>query len=122
MATQVHAVRQTRGRRKISVHAPRVTPAYRLGRAGGALRGERMPNSGTLVPDRQQRTQTLPDQRGAGGFSRTRDSARCVSIAGFPHAILATGEETAGRYAAIEITVPQNGPPAHTHTREDECF
>ncbi len=54
--------------------------------------------------------------------SAARDSARCVSVVGFPHTILATGEETAGRYAAVEVTVPQNGPPPHTHTREDECF
>ena len=34
-----------------------------------------------------------------------------------------TGADTAGRLAVIEtVTSPQNGPPPHTHTHEDETF
>jgi quercetin dioxygenase-like cupin family protein len=37
--------------------------------------------------------------------------------------ILATGEETAGRFALIEATIRQgDGPPRHVHRREDELF
>jgi quercetin dioxygenase-like cupin family protein len=56
-------------------------------------------------------------------FLRTRAAGRRISLAGDPHIILASGDETNGAYAAIEVLVsPQNGPPLHTHTREDECF
>ena len=80
-----------------------------------------MPNTATFVRDRQL-AQPSADDRSSASFCRARNSARCVSVAGFPHAVLATGEETAGRYAAVEIIVPQRGPPPHTHTCEDECF
>ena len=35
--------------------------------------------------------------------------------------ILASGEETGGRFAILELAIKHNlEPPAHTHTREDE--
>ncbi len=44
-------------------------------------------------------------------------------VLGDPYTILATGEETAGTYALLEFIVqPQNGPPPHQHSREDEAF
>jgi len=34
-----------------------------------------------------------------------------------------SGEQTKGAYAALEIEVaPQNGPPLHRHSKEDEAF
>lgn len=37
--------------------------------------------------------------------------------------IVATGEETAGRFALVEATMRQgDGPPRHIHRREDELF
>jgi quercetin dioxygenase-like cupin family protein len=49
--------------------------------------------------------------------------AKCVSVVGDIFQLLIEGEETGGRFAMIEVTVPpQGGPPPHIHRREDEAF
>jgi quercetin dioxygenase-like cupin family protein len=48
---------------------------------------------------------------------------RRVAIVGDVYRYLATGEETGGKYALIEATVPPGGgPPLHVHSRETEGF
>ena len=44
-------------------------------------------------------------------------------VVGDLHTLKATGKDTGGSYALVEILVsPGKGPPLHTHTREDEAF
>jgi quercetin dioxygenase-like cupin family protein len=48
---------------------------------------------------------------------------RTVAVVGDVYRFLATGEETSGRYALFEATVPPGGgPPPHIHSREEEGF
>src|SRR2546421_5506072 len=48
---------------------------------------------------------------------------RTIAVVGDVYRFLATGEETAGRYALWEaIVTPGGGPPPHVHSREDEGF
>ena len=48
---------------------------------------------------------------------------RHYGVFGHTYRVLATGEQTEGRYALMEIVVPpSDGPPPHHHTREDEAF
>jgi quercetin dioxygenase-like cupin family protein len=48
---------------------------------------------------------------------------RCVAVVGDVYRFLATGEETAGKYAMWEATVPPGGgPPPHVHRHEEEAF
>jgi quercetin dioxygenase-like cupin family protein len=45
------------------------------------------------------------------------------SAAGDVYRVLASGRQTGGVYALSEIRVsPNNGPPPHIHSREDESF
>src|SRR5262245_24609807 len=45
------------------------------------------------------------------------------SAVGDVYRVLASGRQTAGVYALSEIRVsPNNGPPPHIHSREDESF
>jgi len=45
------------------------------------------------------------------------------SAVGDVYRVLASGRQTGGVYALSEIRVsPNNGPPPHIHSREDECF
>src|SRR5262249_10546078 len=45
------------------------------------------------------------------------------SAAGDVYRVLASGQQTGGVYALSEIRVsPNNGPPPHIHSHEDECF
>jgi len=45
------------------------------------------------------------------------------SAAGDVYRVLAGGDQTGGVYALSEIRVsPNNGPPPHVHSREDESF
>ena len=54
---------------------------------------------------------------------RTAAEGRAVAVLGDVYRFLATGEETAGRYAVFEsIVAPGNGPPPHVHSREEEGF
>jgi quercetin dioxygenase-like cupin family protein len=56
--------------------------------------------------------QIIPPQAGPTG-----------SVLGDAFKLLATGRETGGRYAVMEIScAPGGGPPPHIHRREDECF
>lgn len=48
---------------------------------------------------------------------------RTIGIVGDVYRFFATGEETAGSYAAWEAIVPPGGgPPPHVHSREEESF
>lgn len=54
---------------------------------------------------------------------RTSQDAETIAIAGIPHALLVTGDDSGGAYVLAEMFVPPGGgPPPHTHTREDEVF
>jgi quercetin dioxygenase-like cupin family protein len=45
------------------------------------------------------------------------------SAVGDVYRVLASGEQTGGVYALSEIRVsPNNGPPPHVHSRDDEAF
>ena len=45
------------------------------------------------------------------------------SAIGDVYRVLASGRQTGDVYALSEIRVsPNNGPPPHIHSREDECF
>jgi len=56
-------------------------------------------------------------------FFRHTTTVPRINLAGDIYAILATGKETNGAYAAFEFIVPPGGgPPPHTHSREDEMF
>jgi quercetin dioxygenase-like cupin family protein len=46
-----------------------------------------------------------------------------LNIAGGRYTIKASGEDTAGAYALIEMVIPPGGgPPLHLHEREEESF
>lgn len=54
---------------------------------------------------------------------RKSDEGRTIAIAGDISRLLATGEETDGKYAKWEAIVPPGGgPPPHIHSREEEGF
>jgi quercetin dioxygenase-like cupin family protein len=54
---------------------------------------------------------------------RSPQQGRTVSLVGDVYHILATGEDTNGKYALIESLVgPGGGPPLHVHSREEEGF
>lgn len=62
------------------------------------------------------------DPRRALAHARPDDAAglRRVSVAGGTYTILLTGEQTAGRYALIDMHVPPGGgPPPHRHDFEE---
>ncbi len=48
---------------------------------------------------------------------------RTFGVVGHRYRLLATGDETAGRYAIFEAAVPPgDGPPPHEHANEEESF
>lgn len=48
---------------------------------------------------------------------------RTIGVVGDIFRLLATGEDTDGRYAVMEAIVPPGGgPPPHIHSREEEGF
>ena len=48
---------------------------------------------------------------------------KAYSAVGDVYRVLASGEQTGGVYALSEIRVsPNNGPPPHVHSRDDEAF
>ncbi|HWB01085.1 MAG TPA: cupin domain-containing protein [Pirellulales bacterium] len=54
---------------------------------------------------------------------RKPQQGRTVGVVGDVYRFLATGDETAGRYAMWEAIVPPGGgPPPHMHSREEESF
>ncbi len=54
---------------------------------------------------------------------KTSHSGRTVAVVGDVYRFLATGAETAGKYAQFEVMVgPGGGPPPHVHSREEEGF
>jgi len=51
------------------------------------------------------------------------DEGDAFSAVGDVYRVLASGHQTGDVYALSEIRVsPNNGPPPHIHSREDECF
>jgi quercetin dioxygenase-like cupin family protein len=54
---------------------------------------------------------------------RPPSKGRTVAVVGDVYRFLATGEDTNGKYALWEATVPPGGgPPPHIHSREEEGF
>jgi hypothetical protein len=54
---------------------------------------------------------------------RSADEGPTIGVVGDTYRFLATGDETEGRYATWEATVPSgSGPPPHIHLREEEFF
>ena len=54
---------------------------------------------------------------------RRAAQGRTIAVVGDVYNFLATGEETAGKYAIWEAIVPPDGgPPPHVHSREEEGF
>lgn len=54
---------------------------------------------------------------------RRGDEGRTIAVVGDVYRFLATGAETAGKYATWEAIVPPGGgPPPHFHSREEESF
>jgi quercetin dioxygenase-like cupin family protein len=54
---------------------------------------------------------------------RKPNEGRTVAVVGDVYRFLATGEETDGKYAMLEVIVPPGGgPPPHIHSREEESF
>jgi quercetin dioxygenase-like cupin family protein len=54
---------------------------------------------------------------------RTPGEGRTIAVVGDLYRFLATGEDTNGKYAMWEATVPTGGgPPPHVHSREEEGF
>jgi quercetin dioxygenase-like cupin family protein len=51
------------------------------------------------------------------------DDAPVLCVLGDTVRVFATGADTGGQYALVEVsTAPGGGPPLHLHTREDEAF
>jgi len=60
---------------------------------------------------------------GAGALLREFGQRPLLSVAGDVYDILVDGNETEQRSAVVMVVVtPGNGPPPHTHHREDESF
>ncbi len=54
---------------------------------------------------------------------RKPGEGRRLGVVGDTYRFLATGDDTAGKYAMFEALVPPGGgPPPHVHTREEESF
>ncbi len=54
---------------------------------------------------------------------RVPGAGRTIGVVGDLYRFLATGAETAGRYAFFEaVVLPGGGPPPHIHSREEEGF
>ena len=54
---------------------------------------------------------------------RTPDIGQSLAVVGDIYRFLATGDDTAGKYAMWEAIVPPGGgPPPHVHSREEEGF
>ena len=54
---------------------------------------------------------------------RKLTEGRTIAVVGDVYRFLATGEDTNGKYALWEATVPPGGgPPPHVHSREEEGF
>lgn len=50
-------------------------------------------------------------------------SAPRISVVGNLYTVLLSGEQTGGAFTLIDAAVPPgDGPPPHTHSREDETF
>jgi quercetin dioxygenase-like cupin family protein len=54
---------------------------------------------------------------------RKPGDGRTIAVVGDVYRLLATGEDTSGKYALWEALVPPGGgPPPHVHSREEEGF
>ena len=54
---------------------------------------------------------------------RQPTEGQCVAVVGDVYRIMATGDDTDGKYAMFEAVVrPGGGPPPHIHSREEESF
>jgi quercetin dioxygenase-like cupin family protein len=59
-----------------------------------------------------------------GGYLLTSRTGTSIPAIGLGITMKTDGESTHGAYSLVEYTVPPgvDGPPMHTHTREDESF
>jgi len=56
-------------------------------------------------------------------FARRYGDRPAFGLLGAIHDILIRGDEAGGLFALMEVLVPpDNGPPSHVHSREDETF
>jgi mannose-6-phosphate isomerase-like protein (cupin superfamily) len=54
---------------------------------------------------------------------RNAGEGRIVAVVGDVYCLMATGDDTNGKYALWEAIVPPSGgPPPHVHSREEEGF
>jgi quercetin dioxygenase-like cupin family protein len=54
---------------------------------------------------------------------RKPGEGRTIAVVGDVYRFLVVGEETGGKYALWEASIPPGGgPPVHTHSREEEGF
>src|SRR5438132_6878195 len=54
---------------------------------------------------------------------RKSGEGRTIAVVGDVYRLLATGDDTNGKYALWEAIVPPGGgPPPHVHSREEESF
>ena len=54
---------------------------------------------------------------------RIPGKGRTIAVVGDVYRVLATGDDTNGKYALLEALVPPGGgPPPHVHSREEEGF
>jgi quercetin dioxygenase-like cupin family protein len=63
------------------------------------------------------------DTDAVGSFVRAPSAGPVLNVLGVTHIYKALGTDTAGSFSLWEAVVPPgDGPPPHTHTREDEAF
>ena len=56
-------------------------------------------------------------------IARGPRDGKCFGVVGHKYRLLATGDETDGKFTLIEAVVPPgDGPPPHEHANEDESF
>jgi quercetin dioxygenase-like cupin family protein len=71
----------------------------------------------------RRREDDLQDDERMNHIVRMAAAGRTIAVVGDVYSLLATGDETGGKYALMEAIVPPGGgPPPHVHTREIESF
>src|SRR5450755_2749959 len=69
------------------------------------------------------RTRQMRETNVTPATIRNAGEGRTIAVVGDVYRVLATGEDTNGKYALWEAIVPPGGgPPPHVHSREKEGF